>query len=380
MGLSCRSKLKRWIRIACSSIWCHQVRLLPLLDLSLCHVRQLPQHPLAQFAFPPFLHLMSHWVWPVQRSHWQLCPQVSLKPPKSFLIVDSEIILLFGLARAYWFVSFLLFWYVLLQPRLANSEISWHCQLRVLASCYLAGNDSITITITADFQCWFLNTSQTAIALNACELFGFGLGSFSDVATGWENTASFFFISFWSPSTVRINTWQVLQSGPQTRWFHGWWRQIPISWCMLTKLPTTPRRSFAWPRWRARLAKARASPSWAWLITIFLPSWRHWSSCLLLSSHILYLIYSCKYLHVCRRALATLWHFATQLLPNPEWMFWNQKLWVRMWTAHTCDTAWWEMLCLEIWSTFWVGIFSEFCGRPVHFFTLNWVHAVVQLQ
>lgn len=86
----------------------------------------------------------------------------------------------------------------------ANCDISFHCHLRVFASCYLAGNDSITIAITADFQCWFLNTSQTAITLSACELFGFGIGSFSDVATGWENTSSFFFVSFKPPRLYQL--------------------------------------------------------------------------------------------------------------------------------------------------------------------------------
>lgn len=120
MGLSCRSKLKRWIRIVFFSIWCHQVHLLPLLDLPLCHGRQL-QRRLGQFAFPLLLRLMPHWMWPVQRSHWQLWPQVSLKPGKSFSIVESDILLLFGVARAYVFVSFLFFWYFLSQSHVVSS-------------------------------------------------------------------------------------------------------------------------------------------------------------------------------------------------------------------------------------------------------------------
>ena len=33
-----------------------------------------------------------------------------------------------------------------------------------------------------------------------------------------------------------------------------------------------------------------------------------------------------KQVPACLQALATLWYFATQLLPNPERMFWNQAL------------------------------------------------------
>eukprot|EP00435_Cladocopium_sp_Y103_P038613 s4346_g10.t1 len=53
--------------------------------------------------------------------------------------------------------------------------------LRLYATCKLASNDAVTVTLTADFQCWLVNDGDTAVALPACELFGFGLGSFSEI-------------------------------------------------------------------------------------------------------------------------------------------------------------------------------------------------------
>ena len=54
----------------------------------------------------------------------------------------------------------------------------------MFASCYVPGNDSITFAITADFQFWMINTSTADINLAACEIFGVGLGSFSEVGIG----------------------------------------------------------------------------------------------------------------------------------------------------------------------------------------------------
>ena len=54
-------------------------------------------------------------------------------------------------------------------------------QPRLFASCKLTANDSVTVALTGEYECWLLNDADESVQLAACELFGFGLGSFNEI-------------------------------------------------------------------------------------------------------------------------------------------------------------------------------------------------------
>lgn len=56
----------------------------------------------------------------------------------------------------------------------------------------MSGVEKVVFAITADFECWMINSCDSQADLQACELFGFGLGSFNEVGTGQIHSMSVF--------------------------------------------------------------------------------------------------------------------------------------------------------------------------------------------
>ena len=56
---------------------------------------------------------------------------------------------------------------------------------RVIGQSTVVGNDKIGLVATDTYELWIFNDTDEAVTLNACELFGFGMGAYVAKAAGW---------------------------------------------------------------------------------------------------------------------------------------------------------------------------------------------------
>lgn len=59
----------------------------------------------------------------------------------------------------------------------------------------MSGVEKVVFAITTDFECWMINSLDSRADLAACELFGFGLGSFSEIGAGQVHVMIFFVLA-----------------------------------------------------------------------------------------------------------------------------------------------------------------------------------------
>ena len=62
---------------------------------------------------------------------------------------------------------------------------AWKLDPRSLCSCAATGNQKLEVHILKEsFQIWVVNPGDEVVQNDACELFGFNVGNFSDKSVG----------------------------------------------------------------------------------------------------------------------------------------------------------------------------------------------------
>lgn len=56
---------------------------------------------------------------------------------------------------------------------------------RVIGQSNIVANDKVGVAVTDAYELWLLNDTEEMIELDACELFGFGMGAYVAKAAGW---------------------------------------------------------------------------------------------------------------------------------------------------------------------------------------------------
>lgn len=102
---------------------------------------------------------------------------------------------------------------------------------RSRSSCLATGNQQLEVHILKEsFEVWIVNGGDEAIQSDACELFGFNVGQFSDKSLGRA----------WWVLKFRANSSEVLRGAPWPRPSHSCWSRILPSWS--TSFRGAPRR------------------------------------------------------------------------------------------------------------------------------------------